>query len=92
MLVILFPMKVTIDVDADLYRAIKVEAARTDCSVRDIVAAALAEWLERVEDAEDRASAQAALEEYRKDGGESAVDVFGRLAAETRATYQPDGS
>ena len=39
-------MKVTIDVDADIYRGIKVEAARTDRSVRDVVDEALAAWLE----------------------------------------------
>jgi plasmid stability protein len=44
-------MKVTIDLDADIYRAVKVEAARTDRSVRDVVDEALAAWLEAVEDA-----------------------------------------
>ena len=83
-------MKVTIDLDPDVYRAIKVEAARSDRSVRELVDAALAAWLERVEDDEDRASAAAALEEYRRDGGESAEGFFGRLAAETKAAYGPD--
>jgi plasmid stability protein len=83
-------MKVTIDLDADRYRAIKVEAARSDRSVRDIVDEALATWLEAEEAREDRASAEAALAEYRRDGGESAEAFFGTLAAETRATYDPD--
>lgn len=83
-------MKVTIDLDADLYRAIKVEAARSDRSVRDIVDDALAAWLDATEAAEDRASAEAALVEYRRDGGESAETFFGALAAETRATYGAD--
>ena len=83
-------MKVTIDLDAELYRAVKVEAARTDRSVREIVDAALAAWLEATEDTEDRASAEAALEEYRRDGGEAADAFFGSLAAETRATYGSD--
>ena len=83
-------MKVTIDLDADRYRAIKVEAARTDRSVRDIVDEALAAWLEAAEEAEDRESAEAALSEYRRDGGESATAFFGSLAAETKATYEPD--
>jgi len=39
-------MKVTIDLPAELYRAVKVEAARTDRSVRDIVDEALEAWLE----------------------------------------------
>jgi plasmid stability protein len=82
-------MKVTIELDDELYRAIKVEAARSDRSVREIVDQALAAWLEAAEDAEDLASASAALEEYRRDGGESAEAFFGSLAAETRATYDP---
>jgi hypothetical protein len=83
-------MKVTIDLDSDIYRAVKVEAARTDRSIRDIVDEALAAWLESIETAEDQASAAAALEEYRRDGGEAAETFFGTLAAETRATYRPD--
>ena len=82
-------MKVTIDIDPDLYRAVKVEAARSDRSVRDIVDEALAAWLEALETEEDRASAEAALAEYRRDGGEAAESFFGSLAAETEATYGP---
>ncbi len=83
-------VKVTFDLDPELYRAVKVEAARTDRSVREIVEEALAGWLEAAEEAEDRASAQAALDEYRRDGGESAETWFGRQAAEALATYSPD--
>lgn len=85
-------MKVTIDLDADIYRAIKVEAARTDRNVRDIVDEALEAWLEEVEATEDAASATSALEEYRRDGGEAAEAFFGSLAAETKATYGTDES
>ncbi len=80
-------MKVTIDLDADLYRSLKVEAARGDRSVRDVMAEALAQWLERREDEEDRASAAEALAEYRRDGGTAAAEAFARLAAETKAEY-----
>ncbi len=83
-------MKVTIDLDADLYRAVKVEAARSDRSVRQIVDEALASWLDAAEAAEDLASAASALAEYRRDGGESAESFFGSLAAEVRATYGPE--
>ena len=83
-------MKVTIDLDTDRYRAIKVEAARTDRSVRDIVDEALGAWLEAEEAREDRASAEEAIAEYRRDGGESAASFFGSLAAETKAAYEPD--
>lgn len=84
-------MKVTFDLDADLYRSLKVEAARVDRSLRDVVAEAIAAWLERREDDEDRASAAAALEEYRRDGGTAAAEFFERLAAEARAEYGSDG-
>jgi plasmid stability protein len=84
-------MKVTIDLDADIYRAVKVEAARSDRSVRDIVDEALETWLDTAEALEDQASAEAALTEYRRDGGEAAEAFFGSLAAETQATYGPDG-
>ena len=83
-------MKVTIDIDADRYRAIKVEAARTDRSVRDLVDEALEAWLEANETREDQASAEEALAEYRRDGGEAAEAFFGTLAAETRSTYGSD--
>jgi predicted transcriptional regulator len=80
-------MKVTIDLDPDLYRAVKVEAARSDRSVREVVDEALGAWLDAAEADEDRASAEAALAEYRRDGGESAESFFGTLAAETKAAY-----
>ena len=82
-------MKVTIDLDPDLYRAVKVEAARSDRSVREVVDAALAAWLEAEETREDAKSAPEALEEYRRDGGVAAETFFGKLAAEARATYDP---
>ncbi|HET9344776.1 MAG TPA: hypothetical protein VFO05_03660 [Candidatus Limnocylindrales bacterium] len=83
-------MKVTIDLDPDLYRAVKVEAARHDRSVREIVDEALAAWLDAAEADEDRASAAEALAEYRRDGGAAAEEFFGSLAAETQARYGSD--
>lgn len=80
-------MKITLDLDGDLYRAVKVEAARADRSVREVVAEALEGWLTAAEEAEDRASAAEALAEYERGGGTPADQVFGHLAAETRATY-----
>jgi len=85
-------MKATFALDDDLYRAIRVEAARADRSVRDVVEEALEAWLARAEEAEDRESVAAALAEYRRDGGASAEEWFGRLAAETKATYGTDPS
>jgi plasmid stability protein len=69
-------MKATFDIDSDLYRALKVEAARADRSVRDVLAEAIAAWLERREDEEDRASAATALDEYRRDRGIAAADFL----------------
>ena len=83
-------MKVTVDLDADLYRAVKVEAARADRSVRAIMDEAIKAWLVVAEDREDRDSAAAALTEYQRDGGTAAEAVFGTLAAETKARYGPD--
>jgi plasmid stability protein len=80
-------MKATFDIPDDLYRALRVEAARMDRSIRDVVAEAIAEWLERQEEAEDVASAAAALEEYRRDGAVAAEEWFRRQVAEVKATY-----
>ena len=83
-------MKVTVDLDSDLYRALKVEAARSDRSIRAILDEAVEAWLQAAEDREDRDSAKAALAEYQRDGGTAADLAFGTLAAETRATYGSD--
>jgi hypothetical protein len=80
-------MKVTFDLDPELYRSVRVEAARSDRSIRDVVAEALNLWLEQLEEGEDRASAAEALAEYERDGGTAAADFFDSLAAETRAEY-----
>jgi len=80
-------MKVTVDLDQDLYRSLKVEAARSDRSVRDVFNDAIAEWLARKEEAEDLASAAVALAEYERDGGTAAAAFFGKLAAEAKAAY-----
>jgi hypothetical protein len=80
-------MKVTFDIDPDLYRSVRVEAARADRSIRDVVAEALAGWLEARESDEDRASSADALAEYEREGGVAAADFFEHLAAEARAEY-----
>ena len=78
-------MKTTLDIKDELYRAIKVEAAQSDRSVRDIVEEALERWLEAAEDAEDVAASDAAMAEYEREGGIDAREVFGHLAAEHAA-------
>ena len=80
-------VKITLDLDADLYRSVKIEAARSDRSIRDVIAEALESWLTRREDEQDRSSAADALIEYERDGGTAAADFFETLAAETRAEY-----
>ncbi len=72
-------MKVTIDLDADHYRAIKAEATRTNRSFGDIVDEALEAWLDAGETEADRASATEALTEYRRDGGVAAEAFFGTI-------------
>jgi Arc/MetJ-type ribon-helix-helix transcriptional regulator len=84
-------MKVTFDIDPDLYRSLKVEAARADRSLRDVVAEAVRAWLQRQEEDEDRTSAASALDEYRRDGGTAAAEFFEHLAAEARAEYGSGG-
>lgn len=82
------PVKVTLDLRDDLYRAIKVEAARQDRTVREIAEEALEAWLEAAEEAEDIAAARQALAEDEADGGAVEAEAFfRRLAAETRAKY-----
>ena len=80
-------MKATIDLDDGLYRAIRVESARADRPIRAIVEEALEAWLALAEEAEDHDSAAAALAEYRREGGASAEEWFGKQAAETKAAY-----
>lgn len=87
MLVCWVPMKATFDVDPEVYRAIKVEAARSDRSVKQIVDEALRSWIVALEDEEDVAAAEAAMAEYERDGGADAHDVFRRMAAEHAAAY-----
>ena len=84
-------MKITVDLDEQLYRAVKVEAARSDRSVRQAVAEALERWLQDLEDEEDLRSAEAAMEEYRRGGGIPAEEVYRHLAAEAEERYGRGG-
>ena len=75
-------MKVTVDLNAESYRAVKVQAARRGQKVRDIVDEALAAWLEAIETTQDATDASAAMREYRRAGGVSATSFFGPVEAE----------
>ncbi len=71
--------------------AVRVEAARSDLSVRDLIADALERWLEYQEDEEELRSAQDALEAYQREGGVAAEEVYRQLAAEARASFGDEG-
>lgn len=61
--------------DEALYRAVKVEAAQRGVPAKDIVAAAVAIWLELQEDAQDLAASHDALASYRTSGGVASAVV-----------------
>ena len=62
--------------DEDLYTAVKVEAARRHIAAKDIVSAALKDWLQVQEDIEDAADAEEAMAEYEREGGIPIEDVL----------------
>jgi len=62
--------KVTVVFDDDeLYKAIKVEAAKRMRPIKELIAEALELWLEIQEEREDLADYRARMAEYRKEGG-----------------------
>lgn len=65
--------------DDELYTAIKVEAARRNRPLKDLVAEALREWLEAQEDTELRAAIDSARAEWREQGGVEASEFFMQL-------------
>jgi plasmid stability protein len=72
--------KLTVVLDDDgLYTAVKVEAARRNRPVREIVAEALRAWLESQEDAELQGEIDAARAEWREKGGREAGQFFREL-------------
>jgi len=84
-------MKVTIALrDDELYRSIKVIAARSGRQIRDVVEEALAEWLESRETADDITVSQEAIAAYERGEGIDANAFFERMIAEGRVEYQAD--
>jgi plasmid stability protein len=83
-------VKTTLDIDEDLFAAVKVEAARIGRSVSEIIEDALEAWLVRAEEAVERESAAVGLEEHGRDGSVAAESWLSEVAAETRAAYAPD--
>ena len=84
-------MKVTIAFrDDELYRSIKVIAARSGRQIRDVVEEALTEWLESRETAEDIVMSREGIAAYERGAGIDANAFFQRMVAEGRVEYSPD--
>ncbi len=62
--------------DEELYTAIKIEAARRNRLLKDLVTQALREWLEAQEDAELTPIIEAARAEWKEHGGVEAGEFF----------------
>ena len=84
-------MKFTVSLEDDsLYVFLKVEAARTGRTVRDLVEEAIKEWVERREDDEDIREVEKSVAEYERDGGIELTEFLRTMAAEVRASYGSD--
>jgi hypothetical protein len=84
-------MKVTIAFrDDEVYRSVKVAAARAGRQIRDVVEEALAEWLESRETAEDLAESREAIAAFERGEGIDANAFFERMVAEGRVEYRAD--
>lgn len=68
--------------DEELYTAVKVEAARRNRPLKDLVTMALREWLEAREDEELLPEIEAAREEWKEKGGIEAGDFFRQVRSE----------
>jgi len=74
--------KLTVMLEDELYTATKVEAARHNRILRDVVAEAITEWLEVQEDLELGKLADEAMAEYEEKGGIEAHEFFRQLREE----------
>jgi hypothetical protein len=77
--------KLTVMVDDALYRATKIESAKSGRPLREIVAEALAEWLEVQEDHELGLLADEAMAEYEAKGGVAVEDLIGRAKSHRKS-------
>jgi hypothetical protein len=68
--------------DETLYTAVKVEAARRNRPLKDLVTQALREWLEEREDEEWLPLVERARAEWLEQGGAEAGEFFDRLRGE----------
>ena len=76
-------MTVVFDDDA-LYTTVKVEAARRNQPVKELVSQALREWLEAQEDAELLSEIETDRAEWQEKGGVEVSEFFTRLKAQAR--------
>ena len=74
--------KLTVLLEDELYTAVKVEAARRNGLVKEIVAEALQEWLEVQEDLELGPIIEEARREMEEKGGIPLEEVIRELEAE----------
>ena len=68
--------------DEALYTAVKVEAAKRNRPLKDLVTDVLREWLEQQEDAELLPLIEASEAEWRQHGGVEAGEFFRQLREE----------
>src|SRR4051812_669809 len=71
--------------DEELYAAVTAEAARLNRPLKDVVAEALREWLEALEDAELIPLIEEARAEWEKHGGIEVSELFRQLDAEAQS-------
>lgn len=80
-------MKVTVPLNASLYRAIDAASVRSGRSVDAILDEAIATWLAATEDRVDGELAAFALAQDQREGGTTADAFFKTLAAESKAAH-----
>jgi hypothetical protein len=67
--------------DDSLYAALEAEASRRNQPLSQLVAEALADWLESLEDGKLLASLESARAEWEREGGVEASEFFRQLRA-----------
>lgn len=86
-------MKFTVSLEDDsLYVFLKIEAARSGRTVKELVEVAIKEWVERLEDEEDAREVAKSVAEYEREGGVEFGEFLRTMAAEVRAAYGADES
>lgn len=76
--------RMTIDLDDNLYTAIKVESARRHRTAKDIITDALKSWLQDQEDMELKEEIKQIRSEWKEKGGMEAGDFFESLKSDKK--------